>query len=75
MLENALVSQLEIEKLTCAEVNHFDTDASDNHIMQQINKIYNDYLDNFTMTNSSDNVSNIIFNFTFFFNNDTLCCR
>jgi hypothetical protein len=54
-LEGAQLSQLEIEKLTCTEVSHLDTDGDE--IMIQINKMYNDFLDNFTMTNSSSNVS------------------
>ena len=56
-LEGAQLSQLEIEKLTCAEVNHLESDTDD-RIMQQINSIYVDFLDNFTLVNSSYNVSN-----------------
>lgn len=52
-LEGASLSQIEIEKLTCTEP-HMDTENDD--IMHQINNMYNDFLDNFTMTNSSNKV-------------------
>lgn len=54
-LEGASLSQVEIEKLTCAE-SHMDMENDE--IMQQINNMYNDFLDNFTMTNSSNKVRN-----------------
>jgi hypothetical protein len=57
-LEGASLSQIEIEKLTCAEVNHLETDEDE--IMQQINNMYNDFLDNFTMMNSSNKVKNLL---------------
>lgn len=52
-LEGASLSQVEIEKLTCTEVSH-DTDGDE--ILQQINNMYSDILDNFTMMNSSSKV-------------------
>ena len=52
-LEGASLSQIEIEKLTCTEVSH-DTDGDE--ILQQINNMYSDILDNFTMMNSSSKV-------------------
>lgn len=60
-LEGAQLSQLEIEKLTCAEVSHFEQDTDE--IMQQINGIYGDFLENFTIVNSSSNVSSKIVRF------------
>lgn len=54
-LEGASLSQVEIEKLTCSET-HMDTESDE--VMQQINNMYNDFLDNFTMTNYSNNVRN-----------------
>ncbi|XP_070497318.1 uncharacterized protein Lrt [Chironomus tepperi] len=62
-LEGAQLSQLEIEKLTCAEVNHLESDTDD-RIMQQINSIYSDFLDNFTLVNSSYNIKFLDYNFT-----------
>lgn len=56
-LEGASLSQIEIEKLTCTEVSHLETE--DDEIMQQINNMYNDFLDNFLMMNSSSKVRKI----------------
>lgn len=57
-LEGALLSQIEIEKLTCTEVNHLETEGDE--VMQQINAMYHDFLENFTITNTSNKVSDLI---------------
>ncbi|KAG5678843.1 hypothetical protein PVAND_008476 [Polypedilum vanderplanki] len=61
-LEGAQLSQLEIEKLTCTEVNHLDSDGDE--VMQQISKIFNEFLDNFSLINSSSNIKFLDYNFT-----------
>jgi hypothetical protein len=57
-LEGAQLSQLDVEKLTCTEVSHLDPEGDD-EVMLQINKIFNEFLDNFSLINSSSNVSHI----------------
>ena len=54
VLEGASLFQIEIEKLTCTE-SHMETENDE--IMQQINSMFNDFLDNFTMTNSTSKVN------------------
>lgn len=52
-LEGAQVSQLSIDSLTCTESHLEENDQ----IMTQITGMFNDFVDNFTMVNSSHNVS------------------
>lgn len=52
-LEGAQLSQLSVDSLTCAE-SHLDTD--NDQIMSQVNSMFSDFSDNFTMINSSNNV-------------------
>lgn len=54
VLEGAQLSQLPIESLTCTE-NY--SEAENDEIMNQINSMFNDVSDNFTMINSSSTVS------------------
>lgn len=51
-LEGAQLSQLSLESLTCAETHLEESDQ----IMSQVNSMFSDFIDNFTMTNSSSNV-------------------
>lgn len=57
-LEGAQLSQLSLDSLTCAET-HLDSD--NDQIMSQVNAMFSDINENFTMINSSNNVSFIIF--------------
>lgn len=59
-LEGASLSQVEIEKLTCAET-HMETEPDE--IMQQINDIYGKFLDSYSITNYSNNVRKDFDNF------------
>lgn len=53
-LEGAQLSQLSVDSLTCSE-NHLESD--NDQIMSQINTMFSDFNDNFTMINSSSTVS------------------
>jgi hypothetical protein len=53
-LEGAQLSQLSVETLTCSET-HLEND--NDQIMSQVNTMFSDFNDNFTMVNSSGNVS------------------
>lgn len=53
-LEGAQLYQLSVDSLTCTE-SHLDSD--NDQIMSQVNTMYSDFNDNFTMINSSSNVS------------------
>lgn len=52
-LEGAQLSQLSVDSLTCAET-HLDSD--NDQIMSQVNAMFSDINENFTMINSSYNV-------------------
>lgn len=54
-LEGAQLSQLKSDSLTCSETGHLEMDNE--KIMRQVNTMFKDLSDNFTMTNSSSNVS------------------
>lgn len=56
-LEGAQISQLSIDSLTCTE-NHLEAD--NDQIMSQVNTMFGEIRDNFTMLNSSVNVSHEI---------------
>lgn len=56
-LEGAQLSQLSIDSLTCTE-NHLEAD--NDQIMSQVNTMFGEIRDNFTMVNSSVNVSHEI---------------
>lgn len=53
-LEGAQLSQLSVDSLTCAET-HLENE--NDQIMSQVNQMFSDFNDNFTMINSSSNVS------------------
>lgn len=53
-LEGAQVSQLAVESLTCSET-HLESD--NDQIMSQVNTMFSDFNENFTMINSSSSVS------------------
>lgn len=54
VLEGAQLSQLSLDTLTCSET-HLESD--NDQIMSQINTMFSDFVDNFTMVNSSSDVS------------------
>lgn len=55
-LEGAQLSQLSVDSLTCTET-HLETD--NDQIMSQVYTMFSDFNDNFTMMNSSNNVSGL----------------
>lgn len=54
VLEGAQLSQLPIDSLTCTE-NYSEND--NDKIMNQVNDMFSDFNENFTMINASSNVS------------------
>lgn len=52
-LEGAQLSQLPLDSLTCES----SLDNENDHTMMQVNQMFGDFSDNFTMLNSSNNVS------------------
>lgn len=53
-LEGASLYQVAIESFTCSDASSIELD--NNHIMSQINAMFHEINDNFTITNSSNNV-------------------
>ncbi|CRL08738.1 CLUMA_CG021227, isoform A [Clunio marinus] len=64
-LEGAQLSQLSIDSLTCAETH---LESENDQIMFQVNSMFSDFNDNFTMINSSSSIMFVDYNFTV--NND-----
>lgn len=54
-LEGAQLSNLSVDALTCAET-HLESENND-QIMTQVTTMFSDFNDNFTLVNSSSNVS------------------